>query len=61
MMPGMSGWEVCDALTRSPELGIIPIIIMTAASNLEIPMPSGALAILSKPFDPGELVTHLQG
>lgn len=61
MMPGMSGWEVCDALTTSAELGVIPIIIMTAASNLKIPMPAGALVVLSKPFDLGELVPHLQG
>jgi CheY-like chemotaxis protein len=60
MMPGMSGWEVCDAITRSPELGAIPIIIMTAASNLAGPLPSGALAVLSKPFELQELVPHLQ-
>lgn len=34
MMPGMSGWEFRAALLENPTLALIPVVVMTAASNL---------------------------
>jgi CheY-like chemotaxis protein len=61
MMPRMSGWEVCEALTGSAELDAIPIILMTAASNLKLPLPRRAQFLLSKPFDLQELLGQIEG
>lgn len=35
MMPGMNGWELRDALHADPQLSMIPVAVMTAASNLQ--------------------------
>ena len=56
-MPGLSGLELLDAIgTRAPE---VPVIIMTAHSDLESAVASyrgGAFEYLPKPFDVDEAV-----
>ncbi|WP_437505938.1 response regulator [Sorangium sp. So ce1099] len=51
MMPKMNGWKVCDELSAVPGLEEIPVVIMTAASNIRQPMPTHAREVISKPFE----------
>lgn len=51
MMPKMNGWKVCDELSAVPALEEIPVIIMTAASNIRQPMPAHAREVICKPFE----------
>ncbi|MGK3998373.1 response regulator [Sorangium sp. So ce1024] len=51
MMPKMNGWKVCEELCAAPGLLEIPVVIMTAASNIKQPMPTHARQVISKPFE----------
>jgi CheY-like chemotaxis protein len=66
MMPELDGYETCRRLKADPATAHLPVVFLTARaqrgeqdSALEI----GALACLTKPFDPltlaGELLTAL--
>ncbi len=62
-MPGMSGLAVCRTLrTRASEAGWnLPVWMMTGARTPELERAareSGALAVLTKPFDYAELFTR---
>lgn len=50
MMPGVTGWEVCEALLAEPALARHPLIVMTAAYLPGDPYPAPARALLRKPF-----------
>lgn len=39
MMPGMTGYEVCQALKAQPELEAIPVIFVTALADVEDEAP----------------------
>ena len=55
MMPGMSGEETLSALRAIPQFAQTPAIFMTAkAQESEIGklMAIGAIAVITKPFDP---------
>jgi len=55
MMPIMTGWQVLEEIRLRPELGSIPVIVLTAVSQ---DMPTGGVsAVLRKPFDIDELLT----
>ncbi len=57
-MPGMSGFEVCEALKGDPQLSTIPIIFLTGSSGidaLEQGLDLGACDYVRKPFDGIEL------
>jgi len=56
MMPIVTGWQVLEEMRQDPELEKIPVIILTAVSQ---DMPTGATAILRKPFDINELLSIL--
>ena len=56
MMPIVTGWQVLEEMRQRPELEKIPVIILTAVSQ---DMPTGATAILRKPFDINELLSLL--
>jgi CheY-like chemotaxis protein len=67
MMPGMTGCEVLEKIREKPMLKAIPAIFMTArAQNSEIEClhACGAVAVISKPFDPmslgGQIMEILQ-
>lgn len=60
MMPAMNGWRVCEELSASPELDPIPVLIMTAASNLKQPMPPHARGVIGKPFDLEDIVGRIE-
>jgi CheY-like chemotaxis protein len=62
MMPGMDGGEVLAALHADPRLANVPVAFMTAKVRPEevIRLKSlGAIAVIAKPFDPGELPNEL--
>ena len=67
MMPGMSGYEVCEELRKNEQTKDIPIIFLTAKSEKEDVIKGfdlGAQDYVTKPFDARELIkrvkTHLQ-
>ena len=49
MMPRMDGWEFCRERALDPELGQIPVVVLSAAPRATLNVD--ATAIISKPFD----------
>ncbi len=63
MMPKMSGFEVCKRLKNDPRTIDIPIIMVTALSELgdiERAIDSGTDDFLSKPVNRLELITRVK-
>ena len=67
MMPGMSGFEVCEKLKSDNSTKIIPIIFLTAKNEQENIIKGfklGAVDYITKPFNETELIarvnTHLE-
>src|SRR5437868_14575025 len=59
MMPGMSGLEFLRRLTADPQLGHIPVLMLTAMGqekDRQAALDAGAKAFLMKPFSPLQLV-----
>src|SRR5574339_1024939 len=64
MMPGMTGFEVCERIRSDPQVAEIPIIILTALDDrdsLLTGLKSGADDFITKPFDRFELRARLIG
>ncbi len=62
-MPHMSGLEVCALLKSNPFTARIPILMLTAQSDLEYKIQgfqAGADDYLAKPFEPLELKARVQ-
>ena len=66
MMPGMDGYEVCERLKKSPRTADIPVIFLTARSELEDEEKGfalGAVDYITKPISPSiclaRVRTHL--
>ena len=57
MMPVMGGHQLIERLRSDPETATIPIIVLSANSNLEAEHADSALG---KPFDPHALVDSVQ-
>jgi len=67
MMPGMSGYEVCQILKKNPQTQSIPIIFITAMNEVLDKVKGfhlGAVDYITKPFEIDEVLvrvdTHLQ-
>jgi CheY-like chemotaxis protein len=67
MMPGVDGYETCRRLKADPRTKDLPVIFLTAKAQrgeLDGAIEVGALACLTKPFDPltlaGELLDVLR-
>jgi pilus assembly protein CpaE len=59
MMPGLSGYQVCERLRADPRTVHVPIIILTArtqAVDQKTALEAGADLYLAKPVTPDELV-----
>ncbi len=59
MMPGMDGFEVCEAIRRDRALCKVPVIMLTAmdSQNLnERAFAAGAEVCMTKPFAPERLL-----
>jgi CheY-like chemotaxis protein len=62
-MPGMTGYEVCQAVRRDPEFSTLPVIMVTALSLPEERIrgiEAGATDFISKPFNRKELLARVQ-
>lgn len=58
MMQDMNGWQFCEAKRNDPRLADIPLVVITAVSNLN-EWPDGA-EVLFKPFSLEELLARVQ-
>jgi signal transduction histidine kinase/DNA-binding response OmpR family regulator len=56
MMPGMDGWAVLRQLKSDPELGTIPVAMVTVVDNERMAFSLGASEYLTKPVDRARLV-----
>jgi CheY-like chemotaxis protein len=62
MMPDMDGWEFRNRLREQPELGIIPVIYISAASwEAERLRFEDNAPFLVKPFDVSLLISTVRG
>jgi len=63
MMPGMDGYEVCRELKRDPQTSEIPIIFLTAKSDVadeEKGFLLGAADYITKPISPPILLARIR-
>jgi two-component system phosphate regulon response regulator PhoB len=64
MLPGMTGLEVCRALKIDSETASIPVLMLTARSEVKDRVKGleiGADDYVTKPFSPKEVVLRVQG
>ncbi len=63
MMPGMSGFEVCEALKGDIATAFLPVLILSARgdqAHIKSGFRAGADDYLPKPFDPEELELRIR-
>jgi CheY-like chemotaxis protein len=63
MMPGLDGYETCRQLKSEPATASIPVVFLTAKSQpteVRRALEAGALACLTKPFDPLSIAADLR-
>ncbi len=63
VMPGISGFELCRALKRTPETQAVPIVICSSKKqNIDRlwGMRQGAKAYLTKPYTRDELISAVK-
>jgi diguanylate cyclase len=63
VMPGVSGFEILQALRQDEHLRYTPVIVLTAASDPDTKLKAlsiGATEFLAKPVDPSELVLRVR-
>ncbi len=63
MMPGTTGYEFCKQVKDDPQLCHIPVILVTAKTTVKdqvAGLQAGAMAYVSKPFDPSYLLALIQ-
>ncbi|AFA48536.1 response regulator [Acetobacterium woodii] len=63
MMPGMSGYEVCEVLKKNPVTANIPIIFLTAMTDIVSKtkgFEAGAVDYITKPFEIMEVKARVQ-
>jgi adenylate cyclase len=61
-MPGMSGFEVCEIIKADPKLSHIPILMLTAQTDVESRVAGlglGAEDYIAKPYSPRELAARV--
>ena len=63
MMPGMSGYEVCEKIRANERTRLLPVVMLTALRDVSDRIrgiASGADDFLSKPFNREELLTRVK-
>ncbi len=63
MMPGMDGFAVCEKLRSEPATAALPIIMLSAKTDLDSinkGLRAGATVYLTKPISPEELTQHVK-
>ena len=58
MMPRVTGWQVLDAMERTPRLADVPVIVLTSF-DAKRGLPAGC-RILHKPFDREVLLAEVR-
>jgi DNA-binding response OmpR family regulator len=64
MMPTMDGWQVAEQLGDDAQAGQIPLVFLTARAELRDRargLELGGVDYITKPFDPVELASVVQG
>jgi diguanylate cyclase (GGDEF)-like protein/PAS domain S-box-containing protein len=60
-MPGMSGFDVMEALKPLEPDGYLPVLVVTAEPDKKLAaLDAGARDFVSKPFDPVEVLTRIR-
>jgi len=62
-MPGLTGWQVAEALLDDDRTCAIPIVFLTARAELRDRargLGAGGIDYVKKPFDPIELALHMR-
>jgi adenylate cyclase len=62
VMPGLDGYEVCRRIRATPELELLPVVMITASSGEEKvrALEAGADDFVMKPFDQAELLARVR-
>lgn len=63
MMPGLSGYEVCERLKQDPRTRLLPVVMVTALERREDRIrgiAAGADDFIHKPFDRSELLIRVK-
>ncbi|MEB3341082.1 PAS domain S-box protein [Okeania sp.] len=63
MLPKMDGYEVCKVLKANPKTANIPVIFLTALSDIDQKLKGfivGGIDYISKPVHPGELLARIE-
>ena len=63
MMPGMSGYEVCERIRANEATRVLPVVMLTALHDMSHRIrgiEAGADDFLSKPFNREELLTRVK-
>jgi putative two-component system response regulator len=63
MMPGLSGYDVCERLKREPSTHLLPVVMITALGDKEDKIrgiAAGADDFIHKPFDRAELLMRVK-
>ena len=63
MLPGMNGWEVCEAIRSNPEYRNVKIVFLTARrdeADIARGLALGANAYITKPFNNDQLIARVK-
>jgi len=63
MLPGVDGLEVCRRIRATPELAVVPVVMLTAKGDdvdRIVGLELGADDYLPKPFNPRELLARIR-
>ncbi|ETR74006.1 MAG: Response regulator receiver sensor signal transduction histidine kinase [Candidatus Magnetoglobus multicellularis str. Araruama] len=63
MMPGISGYDVCEEIKKKPAFKDTPVIFISASTELKSIVKGfklGAVDYITKPFQPDELLARVQ-
>lgn len=63
IMPGMSGYELCQKIKSSDDIKAVPVVLITALNELKDLVEGlrvGADNFITKPFEPDELLDRVE-
>ena len=63
MMPGLTGFELCELLHNDPKFSNIPIVIVSARDDSESKqkaIDAGAMAYITKPFGVDDFIGKIK-